>query len=42
MNILQIISVCIAVFIISMAIGAVASALGCRFGRFLYERRTNL
>ena len=39
MNIVEFILLGVAVLMISIATGAVASALGCRFGRFLYEKR---
>lgn len=39
MNLIEFILLGVAVLMISIAIGAVASALGCRFGRFLYEKR---
>ena len=39
MNAVEYVLLGIAVIIISIAIGAIASALGCKFGKYLYEKR---
>lgn len=39
MNLIEFIVFCVGILVISIAIGAIASALGYRFGKFLYEKR---